>query len=69
MTLHAPGVIARGAVEDHIALGKLAVVETKDLRFIRHIHAVRLQHEPLDPDAQLFVDLVLELVQGPSATA
>ncbi|WP_257181191.1 LysR family transcriptional regulator [Corynebacterium cystitidis] len=55
VALGAPGVIARGAVADQIALGRLVVVDTPGLTFVRHLHAVRLRGASPNDDAEALI--------------
>lgn len=57
VALGAPGVIARGAVLDQIALGRLVVVDTPGLTFLRHLTAVRLRGASLNEDAEALINV------------
>ncbi len=61
LTLGAPVIIARGAVEDFVQLGKLAIVPVVDGCFERSVHAVVRRADPASEDAQAFIDTACQV--------
>lgn len=63
-TLQAPSVIARVAIADQVALGKLVVVEVSDATFTRPLHAVFRRHAHLGDEARALIEIARRQLVG-----